>query len=131
MKSQSKTSGSTCALFPNSHELFSSAIAAFQFVVFALSLHACSDTVTEKISFRKTFEKQRCLIPAAGFYEWQATIVRRLHQRAAIIFKLQPDPGIVHRGLRHHVGHEEYQIVVRGGCGVVFGAAKMTAIKAA
>ncbi len=30
-------------------------------------------TITEKPSYRKPFEKQRCLIPADGFYEWQTT----------------------------------------------------------
>jgi len=35
--------------------------------------NARSETITEKASFRKPFEKQRCLIPADGFYEWQTT----------------------------------------------------------
>jgi putative SOS response-associated peptidase YedK len=35
--------------------------------------NARSETITEKASYRKPFEKQRCLIPADGFYEWQAT----------------------------------------------------------
>ena len=30
-------------------------------------------TITEKPSYRTPFEKQRCLIPADGFYEWQTT----------------------------------------------------------
>lgn len=35
--------------------------------------NARADTITDKVSYRKPFEKQRCLIPADGFYEWQAT----------------------------------------------------------
>jgi putative SOS response-associated peptidase YedK len=32
--------------------------------------NARADTITEKPSYRRPFEKQRCLIPADGFYEW-------------------------------------------------------------
>ena len=32
--------------------------------------NARADTISEKPSYRKPFEKQRCLIPADGFYEW-------------------------------------------------------------
>jgi putative SOS response-associated peptidase YedK len=35
--------------------------------------NARSETISEKSSFRKPFQSQRCLIPADGFYEWQAT----------------------------------------------------------
>jgi putative SOS response-associated peptidase YedK len=35
--------------------------------------NARGETITVKTSYRKPFEKQRCLIPADGFYEWQAT----------------------------------------------------------
>ena len=35
--------------------------------------NARADTISEKPSYRKPFEKQRCLIPADGFYEWQTT----------------------------------------------------------
>ncbi|MEI6077849.1 MAG: SOS response-associated peptidase, partial [Verrucomicrobiota bacterium] len=35
--------------------------------------NARADTITEKPSYRRPFEKQRCLIPADGFYEWQTT----------------------------------------------------------
>lgn len=35
--------------------------------------NARADTITEKTSYRRPFESQRCLIPADGFYEWQST----------------------------------------------------------
>ena len=35
--------------------------------------NARADTIAEKASYRRPFQKQRCLIPADGFYEWQTT----------------------------------------------------------
>ena len=34
--------------------------------------NARAETVTEKASFKTGYERHRCLIPANGFYEWQA-----------------------------------------------------------
>lgn len=36
-------------------------------------INARAETLTEKPSFKKPFQKQRCLIPADGYYEWQKT----------------------------------------------------------
>jgi len=35
--------------------------------------NARAETISERASFRKPFQSQRCLIPADGFYEWKAT----------------------------------------------------------
>ncbi len=34
-------------------------------------INARAESIKEKISFKSSFEKRRCLIPADGFYEWK------------------------------------------------------------
>ena len=37
----------------------------------ALNINARSETVATKASFRDSFRRKRCIIPATGFFEWE------------------------------------------------------------
>src|SRR5215470_141589 len=36
-------------------------------------INARAETITEKPSFRRLLPSKRCIVPASGYYEWQAT----------------------------------------------------------
>jgi putative SOS response-associated peptidase YedK len=52
---------------------------------FALLINARADTVKEKPAFTNAIRRRRCLIPADGYYEWQASEKRKrpyfIHRR--------------------------------------------------
>jgi putative SOS response-associated peptidase YedK len=59
---------------------------------FTLLINARSETVTEKPAFKNAIRRRRCLIPADGYYEWQASDRRKrpyfIHRRDAAPFGL-------------------------------------------
>ena len=52
---------------------------------FTLLINARSETVQEKPAFKNAIRRRRCLIPADGYYEWQASGARKrpyfIHRR--------------------------------------------------
>src|SRR5258708_1246744 len=52
---------------------------------FTLLINARSETVLERPAFKNAMKRRRCLIPADGYYEWQASEGRRrphfIHRR--------------------------------------------------
>ena len=45
--------------------------------VFSLLINARGESVLDKPAFRNAMKRRRCLIPADGFYEWQAGTTRK------------------------------------------------------
>jgi putative SOS response-associated peptidase YedK len=62
--------------------------------------NARSETVAEKPSFRSSFARHRCLIPANGFYEWKAiTVDGKVRKQPYYIHPTDPDGFFAFAGL--------------------------------
>ena len=62
-------------------------------------INARSETVSEKPSFRKPFIKQRCLIPADGYFEWHTSKVGSKTTKQPYWIHLPDDKPFVFAGL--------------------------------
>jgi putative SOS response-associated peptidase YedK len=56
---------------------------------FSLLFNARAETVMEKPAFRNAIKRRRCLIPADGYYEWQASEKRK---RPHFVFRRDGSP---------------------------------------
>jgi len=63
-------------------------------------INARAETVAEKPAFRSAFRRARCLIPASGFYEWQAVHVGgRLVKQPFFVRAPEDDQWLAFAGL--------------------------------
>lgn len=58
-------------------------------------INARAETIAEKTSFRKAFQRQRCILPADSFYEWQ----RKNGEKIPMRIKLKNDDLFAIAGL--------------------------------
>lgn len=58
-------------------------------------INARSETVAEKPMFRDLIRRRRCLVPASGFYEWQA----RVHRKQPYFVTVKDEPLFAFAGL--------------------------------
>ena len=61
-------------------------------------INARSETAASKPTFREAFRRRRCLIPADGFYEWQASG----REKQPFFFSLRDQPLFAFAGLYEH-----------------------------
>ncbi len=61
-------------------------------------INARSETVHEKLSFRKAFQSKRCLIPTDGFYEWE----KEGRPKKPWVFRMPDAGGFALAGLWEH-----------------------------
>lgn len=63
----------------------------------ARMINARAETIREKPSFKTPFERNRCLVPADGFYEWKKESVSG--QKTPMLFKLKDGGPFAFAGL--------------------------------
>ncbi|MFE0188431.1 SOS response-associated peptidase [Streptomyces sp. NPDC058989] len=61
----------------------------------AKMINARVETVAEKPAYRRAFAKRRCLLPADGFYEWQAVAATRTAKARKQPYFISPEDGRV------------------------------------
>ncbi|MEU5211791.1 SOS response-associated peptidase [Streptomyces sp. NPDC020742] len=61
----------------------------------AKMINARVETVTEKPAYRRAFAKRRCLLPADGFYEWQALAATTTTKARKQPYFISPEDGQV------------------------------------
>jgi putative SOS response-associated peptidase YedK len=66
-------------------------------------INARAETVAEKPMFRDLLRWRRCLVPASGFYEWQA----RAHRKQPYFIAVKDDPLFAFAGLYDVVASDD------------------------
>ncbi|QHC22874.1 SOS response-associated peptidase [Streptomyces sp. GS7] len=61
----------------------------------ARMINARVETVAEKPAYRRAFAKRRCLLPADGFYEWQALAATETSKARKQPYFISPEDGQV------------------------------------
>ncbi|MGH7900684.1 MAG: SOS response-associated peptidase, partial [Thermodesulfobacteriota bacterium] len=60
-------------------------------------INARAETITEKASFKTPLKKNRCLVPASGFYEWKKD--ERIKTKIPIYFRLKNEEPFAFAGI--------------------------------
>lgn len=78
-----------------------------------LIINARSETIHEKRLFRGPMERERCVIPSTGFYEWD-------EEKHKFLFTLPDTPMLYMAGVHHlYEGGERFVILTTGANGSV------------